>query len=410
MLINNWHQKLEDLYGQMVEWRRYFHQYPELSFEEVETPKLIAEILTDLGIEVRTSVGGRGVVGIIRGGNPGKTVALRADFDALPIQDEKDVPYKSKVPGVMHACGHDGHTATLLGVAKVLSEVRKELSGNVVLIHQHAEEKAPGGAVEMIADGCLEGVDAIFGYHLASPAPLGFVGTRKGPVMAAADSFEVTIYGKGGHGSAPHETVDSIIVATQVINQLQLLVSRQVDPIKTAVLSVGSFHAGVANNVISDKAHFTGTVRSFDPEVRDYLEREFKTIVEGVCAALHAKAEIRYERGYSPVVNHDKETDLFFKVAKDLLGADKVAEIPPLTGSEDFGAYLEHVPGAFFHVGAATPDGREMFTHHHPKFDIDERAIVIAGKTMLSLTYHYLNEHQETSLDDSKNGLLSQIK
>jgi len=395
MALENWHVKLEALYDQMVKWRRHFHQYPELSFEEVETPKLIAKLLTEWGIEVRTGVGGRGVVGLIKGGKSGKTVALRADFDALPIQDEKDVPYKSLVPGVMHACGHDGHTATLLGIAKVLSEVREELPGNVVLIHQHAEEKPPGGAVQMIADGCLDGVDAIFGYHLAAPSPLGFLGTRKGPAMAAADSFEITIYGKGGHGSSPHQTVDSIIVATQVINQLQLIVSRQVDPLKTAVISIGSFHAGNANNVIADKAVLTGTVRSFEPEVRDFLEKEIKNVINGVCATHHAKADIRYERGYSPVVNHDKETELFFKVAKDLFGPDRVAEIPPITGAEDFAAYLEKVPGVFFHVGAANPDGREMFPHHHPKFDFDERAMVIAGKTLLSMTYHYLTEQKE---------------
>jgi amidohydrolase len=203
MLITTWHEKLVELYAQMVEWRRYFHQYPELSYEEVETPKKIAEILKNFDIEVRTSVGERGVVGMIRGGRAGKTVALRADFDALPIQDEKEVAYQSRIPGVMHACGHDGHTSILLGIAKVLSEMREQLSGNIVLLFQHAEEKPPGGAIAMIQDGCLDGVDVIFGTHLVSTMPFGLVGARKGPMQAAADQFEVTIHGKGGHGSAP---------------------------------------------------------------------------------------------------------------------------------------------------------------------------------------------------------------
>ena len=394
MLLSNLHQNLDEMYNQMVEWRRHFHQYPELSFEEFETSKKIAEILTSYGIEVRKGVGGTGVVGIIRGGKPGKTIALRADFDALPIQDEKDVPYKSKVPGVMHACGHDGHTATLLGVAKVLSEVRDELAGNVVLIHQHAEEAGTGGAILMIEDGCLEGVDVIFGTHLSSQTPLGLVGTRKGPLTAAVDGFEVTIYGKGGHGSAPHETVDSIIVATQVINQLQLVVSRRVDPLKPAVLTVGSFHAGEAANVIADKAVFTGTVRTLNSDVRDLMESEIKGIIEQVSSAHHAKAEITYQRGYPSVVNHDKETEFFRKVTSNDLGEENVVEPEILMGSEDFSYYLEHVPGMFFWTGAALSDANAVFPHHHPRFDFDEKAMLVAGKSFLSLVYQYLNENQ----------------
>src|SRR4051794_5992501 len=237
-MIKDWHFQLEEMYEQMVVWRRHMHQNPELSFHEVHTPKMIAEILSDFGIEVRTNVGGRGVVGVIRGTKPGKTIALRADFDALPIQDEKVVPYKSKVPGVMHACGHDGHTATLLAVAKGLSENREQLSGNVVLLHQHAEELAPGGAIAMIEDGCLDGVDAVFGTHLASGAPLGTYLVKSGYSMAAADTFKIKIQGKGGHGSSPHETIDAIAIGAQIINQLQYIVSRRVNPQHSAVVSV----------------------------------------------------------------------------------------------------------------------------------------------------------------------------
>ncbi|MDQ0889799.1 amidohydrolase [Paenibacillus sp. V4I9] len=393
-MITRLHQKLDDMYEQMVEWRRHFHQYPELSFEEVETPKKIAEVLTSFGIEVRTGVGGRGVIGLIRGSKPGRTVALRADFDALPIQDEKDVPYQSKVPGVMHACGHDGHTSTLLGVAKVLSDMREQLTGNIVLIHQHAEELYPGGASAMIEDGCLEGVDAIFGSHLMATMQLGYVGTRKGHLLAASDRFKVTICGKGGHASAPHHTVDSIIVATQVINQLQLLVSRKVDPLQSAVLSIGTFHAGQAVNVITERAVFTGTIRTLNADIRDLMERELKSIVDGVCSAHHATAEIEYQRGYPSCINHDGETEFFNKVAANDLGPDKVLEIPPIMGGEDFSYYLQKVPGMFFFTGAGKANPKANYPLHHPRFDFDERAMLVAGKTLLSLACQYLNEQQ----------------
>ncbi len=393
-MLTVWQQKLAEMYEQMVAWRRHFHQYPELSFEEVETPRKIAEILRSFGIEVRTGVGERGVVGKIRGGKPGRTVALRADFDALPIQDEKEVSYKSKVPGVMHACGHDGHTATLLGVAKVLSEMREQLSGNIVLIFQHAEEQEPGGAIAMIEDGCLEGVDVIFGSHLASILPLGLVATRKGPLLAASDNFEVTISGYGGHGATPHLTVDSIIVAVQVINQLQLLVSRRVDPLQAAVLSIGSFHAGQAPNVIPDRAVFTGTVRTLTPETRDLMERELRAIVEGVSTTLQAKAEIEYVRGYPPLRNHDEETDFFMNVAVNELGADRVIDVPGNMGGEDFAYYLQHVPGVYFFTGAGKAEPNADYPHHHPRFDFDERALLVAGNMLLSLVYNYLKEPQ----------------
>jgi amidohydrolase len=391
-MLKKWNERLEELFDQMVEWRRDFHMHPELSFQEERTPNKIAEYLNSLGIEVKTGVGGRGVVGTIKGGKPGKTIALRADFDALPIQDEKNVPYKSTVPGVMHACGHDGHTATLLGVAKVLSENRGQLHGNVVLLHQHAEEVAPGGAIAMVEDGCLENVDIVYGTHLMSNAPYGIYAYRKGPMMAAADRFVIKIKGSGGHGSAPHETVDAIAIGTQVVNQLQHLVSRQINPLKPAVVSVGSFHAGGASNVIADSAELTGTVRTFDPEVRDYIEREMKTIVEGICSAFHATSEVLYFRGYPAVVNHDEETDVFVEVMKKSVGGEKLVHIDPIMGSEDFGYFIQEKPGMFFFTSAGNEEIGACYPHHHPKFDFDERAMVLAGKALLSLTHHYLCE------------------
>jgi amidohydrolase len=273
--------KLQSYYDEMVEIRRHLHQYPELSFQEVQTPNYIAAYHEKLGNEVRTNVGGRGVVATLKGGKPGKTVALRADFDALPIQEENDVEYASKVPGVMHACGHDGHTATLLVLAKTLAEMKDELEGNIVFIHQHAEELAPGGAIAMIEDGCLDGVDVIYGTHLWTILPYGDVGYRTGPVMAAADSFKIKIQGKGGHGAQPHRTKDSVVVGAQLVGNLQQVVSRRTNPLDPAVLTVASFVAKNAFNVIADSAELIGTVRTFKEETRSLIENEMERIISG---------------------------------------------------------------------------------------------------------------------------------
>lgn len=380
-------EMVEQLFPVMVERRRYLHQHPELSFHEVDTPQFIAERLMELGIEVRTGVGGRGVVGTIRGGKPGKTVALRADFDALPIQDEKTVDYRSTVPGVMHACGHDGHTATLLAVAEILVRQKDELAGNVVLIHQHAEEVVPGGARDMVADGCLDGVDVIFGTHLWSTTKIGTIGYRIGPVMAAADKFELTLFGRGGHGAKPHETIDAVVLGATVVKELQSIVSRRLDPLQQAVLTIGTLHAGNTFNVIADSAELTGTIRTFDPEVAEQIVREMERTIKGVCDAAGATYLFTYERGYPAVVNHPEETNLLRTVASDIMGADRVFEIDPTMGGEDFAYYLQHVPGTFFFTGA----GDETFyPHHHPKFDFEEQAMQYAARILIEVTLRYL--------------------
>lgn len=384
MNIDTLHKELEELFPTMVEIRRDLHQHPELSFQEVRTAKKIADYLTELGIEVRTEVGGRGVVGILRGKKEGKTVALRADFDALPIQDEKDVPYQSTIPGVMHACGHDGHTATLLGVATVLARHREELEGNVVFIHQHAEELTPGGAKPMIEDGCLDGVDVIFGTHLDSLSPSGQINYREGYVMAASDGFEIRISGKGGHGASPHDTVDPIVTASQLVVNLQQIVSRNVDPIKSAVLTIGSFHSGEANNVIPDAAKITGTVRTYDPEVRELIEKRMKQIADATCIANGATCEVIYERGYDAVWNHPEETQYIQKIAETIVGEDKVVEMAPEMGGEDFGYFMQKVPGTFFFTGAALSNTNDVYPHHHPRFDFDEEAMLTAAKVFVS--------------------------
>ena len=371
--------KLEKSYDDMVEIRRYLHMNPEVSFKETKTAAYIADFYTQLGIDVRTGVGGNGVVARVKGATPGKTVALRADFDALPIQDQKETAYASTVPGVMHACGHDGHTATLLQLAKAMNEMRDELSGEYVFIHQHAEESAPGGAIAMIEDGCLDGVDVIFGTHLWSLFESGVIYYATGPIMAAADRFTMTIHGAGGHGAAPHQTKDAIVIGSQLVMNLQQLVSRRVDPIESAVLSVGSFVAENAYNVIADQAVLSGTVRSFTDDVRNLMEKEIQRVAMGTAIAHDCKIAVEYYRGYPAVVNHETETDYLKSVAETIPGLKGVEEMQPQMGGEDFAYYLEKVPGTFFFTGAQPKDA---YPHHHPRFDIDETAMLAAAKTL----------------------------
>lgn len=374
-------KKLEQYYDEMVEIRRYLHQYPELSFKEEKTPQYIADFYRNLGIEVSTGIGGNGVVARIKGNKPGKTIALRADFDALPIQEETDLPFQSKIPGVMHACGHDGHTATLLMVGKVLHELKEELSGEYVLIHQHAEELAPGGAIAMIEDGCLEGVDAIFGTHLWAEVPYGTVRYKTGPIMAAADRFEITIKGHGGHGAMPHKTKDAIAIGSQLVMNLQQIVSRQVDPTEPAVVSVGAFVSENAFNVIADTAKLTGTVRTFSEDVRDQIEAEMERIVQGTCAAAGCGFEFNYFRGYPAVVNHGEETEFLTKIANEVPEVSIVEESDLEMGGEDFAYYLQHVKGTYFFTGAK-PEKDVTYSHHHPKFDINEKSMLAAAKLL----------------------------
>jgi len=379
-------EKLDCAYEDMVVIRRHLHMNPELSFKEEKTAQYIFDFYANLGVEVRKEVGGNGVVARVRGGRPGKTVALRADFDALPIQDEKDVPYKSTVPGVMHACGHDGHTATLLQLAKAMHELHEELAGEYVFIHQHAEEFAPGGAISMIEDGCLDGVDVIFGTHLWSLTPSGTIEYLAGPVMAAADRFDITIQGAGGHGAAPHQTKDAIVIGAQLVMNLQQLVSRRVNPVESAVLSIGSFVSQNAFNVIADSAKLGGTVRTFNPDIRDLMELEMRRVVDGTALANDCTINFEYVRGYPAVVNHAAETEFLKTVAENVSGVESVVESTPQMGGEDFAYYLKKVPGTFFFTGAKPEN---PFPHHHPKFDIDENAMLLAAKTLGAAAVEY---------------------
>ncbi|MEH7481370.1 M20 family metallopeptidase [Neobacillus drentensis] len=381
-MLNKLFAALEGSYEEMVALRRYMHQHPELSFKEYNTVKFIQSFYEKLQIEVRVNVGGNGVVAKVYGKKPGKTVALRADFDALPIQDEKEVPYKSLVPGVMHACGHDGHTATLLVLAKTINDLKEELEGTYVFIHQHAEEYAPGGAISMIEEGCLDGVDVIFGTHLWASEPTGTIQYRTGPIMAAADRFEIDIQGKGGHGAQPHKTVDAIVIASQLVLNLQQIVSRRINPIESAVVTIGSFTAQNAFNVIADKAHLIGTVRTFNDSVRQFIEDEMERIIAGTCSMSGSSYEFRFDRGYPAVVNHEKETAYLTSCAQEVAEVTTIEESEPQMGGEDFAYYLQNVPGTFFFTGAKPVGSETGYPHHHPKFDIDEKAMLIAAKTL----------------------------
>lgn len=383
---------LDDHYEEMVTIRRHLHENPELSFEEVATPAYVATFHKVLGHEVREEVGERGVVATLRGAKPGKTVALRADFDALAIQEENDVSYKSKVDGKMHACGHDGHTATLLGLAKALNAIKDDLAGNVVFIHQHAEEVAPGGAKPMIEDGCLDGVDVIFGTHLWAPVPIGDILVRDGAIMAAADRVEIRIQGKGGHGAEPHHSVDAVVLASQFVINAQQLVSRRIDPLKSAVFTIGHFEAINPFNVVADYVSLTGTVRTFEEQVRTQMEQELEAVLKATCLAFGATYEYRYTRGYPPVYNHVKETEFVAQLAVDVPGVENVITCPPFMIGEDFAYYLEQVPGTFFFTGAKKPEWETAYPHHHARFDFDERAMLIAAKTLGKATWLYLNE------------------
>ncbi|KIL10367.1 M20 family metallopeptidase [Bacillus safensis] len=382
-------ERLDEHYEEMVEIRRHLHMNPELSFQEEETAAFIASYYDTLQIPTRTKVGGHGVLAFIEGASPGPTIALRADFDALPIHDEKDVPYKSTKPGVMHACGHDGHTATLLVLAKVLHTHRDQLKGKIVLIHQHAEEYAPGGAKPMIEDGCLDGVDVIFGTHLWSSEPCGTILYKSGNFMAAADRFSIQVQGKGGHGAQPHLTKDAVLIGSQIVANLQQVVARKVNPIDSAVVSVGGFVAENAFNVIADSAVLTGTARSFEESARHIIEREIEQVVKGVCQMHDAAYTYEYIRGYPAVKNHPKPTEYIAGIANQTEGVTEVKEAETQMGGEDFAYYLQHVPGTFFYTGAMPENSQDVYPHHHPKFDINEKAMPIAAKVLANAVLSY---------------------
>lgn len=380
-------EKIESLYEEMVETRRYLHMHPELSHQEIQTPEFIADQLEKMGVEVRRGVGGRGVVGYIRGSLPGKTIAFRADFDALPIDDKKNVLYKSKVPGVMHACGHDGHTAGLLGFAKVMVSIKDKLPGTIVLIHQFGEEVAPGGAQAMIADGCLEGVDSVYGAHLQSKMESGKIFVRDGFLQASEDTIKIIVHGYGTHGAEPHTGVDPILAASHIMIALQSIVSRNADPLKELVVSIGKFHAGDADNAIPSEAVLEGTIRVFNPELRKMAAERVKKIAENVALAMGASAEVIIEAGYISLWNHSEAVDVVRVAAGKMIGEEMVVETEPIMPVEDFAYFTQAKPGAYFFVGAKMSDETLSFPHHHENFDFDEQAMLVAAKVFVAIYF-----------------------
>lgn len=383
---------LDKLFGAMVERRRHLHRHPELSFNEKETSTYVAGILKELGIEVTEIGGGYGLVGRLRGALPGKTIALRADMDALPIQDEKECEYASQVPGVMHACGHDGHTSVLLAVAEYYSERLQELRGEIRLLFQPAEETCPGGAVDMIEAGALEGVDVIYGVHLWTPLPLGTAASVAGPMMASVDDFFIDIQGRGGHGGMPHKAVDSVVAGSSLVMQLQSVVSRSVDPLQPAVVTIGSIQGGTAQNVIADRCRLSGTARCFDESTRQVIRERIYALVEGITQSYGTEAHIHYITGYPSLINDEAEFGRFNRSVGKVTGlkGETAVRIMP---AEDFAYYLQHVPGCFVLVGAGNEEKGIIYPHHHPRFDIDEGAMLHAAALMVSMAETYQDEH-----------------
>jgi amidohydrolase len=359
----------------VIAWRRHLHSHPELSFQEHQTARYISAALADLGL-APTSPTATSVVADIDGARPGRTIAVRADIDALPIIEDTGLPFASQNSGVMHACGHDGHAAVLLGVAAVLSASRAELPGRVRLIFQHAEECSPHGAPELIDAGVLDGVEAIIGQHLFPALPLGVVGVSRGLMMASSDRFEISFAGHGAHGGMPHEGRDPVAAAAELVQAVQRLVACEIDPRQPAIASITLIRAGEALNVIPATAVVGGSLRAFDRGIRTQLRERIAELCEQVAATHRMGAHVAFDRGLPPLVNTGAITEVIKHIVVD---ADMdLRTVEPITASEDFACYLERVPGAYMLIGARPSGVSEPFPHHHPRFDIHEDALVIA--------------------------------
>jgi amidohydrolase len=383
--------RVADLQPDIQAWRRDIHQHPELLYEVHRTAEFVASRLREFGCdEVVTGLGRTGVVGVIKGRNaPGngdiRVIGLRADMDALPIEEATELPYASKTPGRMHACGHDGHTAMLLGAARYLSETRN-FAGDAVVIFQPAEEGGAGAAA-MIKDGLLDrfNIEQVYGMHNGPGIPVGSFAIRPGPIMASTDSVDIVIEGRGGHAARPHTSIDSVMVGAQLITALQSIVSRSIDPLESAVVSICEFHAGHARNVIPQTAELRGTIRALTPEVRALVGKRLTEVVEGAARMTGARIDLNIERGYPVVVNHEAQTDAASRVAKQVAGDGNVHEMPPLMGGEDFAYMLEQRPGAFIFCGNGDSAGL-----HHPAYDFNDAAIVFGTSYWIKLVENTL--------------------
>ena len=382
-MTHNFLQQAKDLFPYTQSLRRDFHMHPELGFNEIRTGGIVARELEALGIEVTKGVGKTGVVGLMEGTKPGPTILLRFDMDALPITEDTGAEYASANPGVMHACGHDGHTAIGLTVAKILNEHKDELKGSIKFCFQPSEEgtngEEVGGALMMMRDGVLEGpkVEKTLSLHLWNDKPVGWIHVSGGPVMAGAELFIVKLTGKGGHGAAPETTVDPVVCAAQITTALQTIVSRNVPPLKPAVVSVTSIHSGTAFNIIPQTAELNGTIRTFDPDVRKLVLERFEQIVTGIATSMRCESEITIKQVTAPVINNDAVAASVMQSAQSVFPNTEIASNQYLTmGAEDMGYMQEKVDGCYFYIGSANDEKNLNYNHHHPKFDFDEKALI----------------------------------
>ena len=378
---------------EIIKIRREIHQKPELAYREEVTSKLVAERLEALGIQVKRGVGGTGVLGVLKGPRPGKVVGLRADMDALPLDEMADVEFKSKVKGVMHACGHDTHVAMLLGAARLLANHKNELQGTVKFLFQPAEEHGGrGGAKPMIEDGVMKDpkVDYVFGLHIAGDHNSGILGFKAGPFAASPDTFGIRIIGRGGHGASPHETIDPVYVAAQVIIALQGVSGRMIDPMQPIVISVGAVHSGTKENIIPDEAVLQGTIRTLDEVTRKRAKAKVEEVVKGVCKAFGAKAIVEFEKDAYPVtVNDDKVTEQAMKIVRKIRGGTKVKVIEPMLGGEDFSRFLHEAPGTFYFLGTRNTAKGCIYPNHSSRFKVDEDVLKYGSASLALLAVEF---------------------
>nr|WP_234974703.1 amidohydrolase [Tenacibaculum agarivorans] len=396
----------KEIESKVIEWRRYFHQNPELSNREFNTAKKIAKHLKSLGIKTQENVAKTGVVGILEGSKPGKVVALRADIDALPVIERNDLPFKSTVKstylgkevGVMHACGHDTHTAILMGVAEILSKHKDQIKGTVKFIFQPAEEGAPegeeGGAELMVKEGVLKNpnVDAIFGLHIASGFDVGTISYKSGGIMAASQTFKINVKGKQSHGSRPWASIDPIMISAKIIDGLQTIISREVDLTNEgAVITVGKIDSGVRSNIIPESAEMIGTIRTLDYGMQEQINDRMKEMVPAIAKSYRAEASIEIEKGYPITFNDIDLTKQVLPTLQKVAGTKNVHEIKAITGAEDFSFFQKEVPGFYFFLGGKTVGNTNPYPHHTPDFIIDESGMLLGVKTMTQLTFDFLN-------------------
>ena len=388
---------LEERKDEMIAIQRYLHQYPELSFQEEKTARYIADFYKGKDVEIATNVGnGYGIVVTIKGDKPGKTIGLRADFDALPIQEETDLPFKSKNDGIMHACGHDGHTAYLLVLADCLIQLKSEIHGTIKIIHQHAEETPPGGAKSIMESGLLDDLDAVFGIHLMPSMPTGTIGIRSEHFMAGRSFFKLKIQGVGGHGSSPHQANDAIVAGSYFVTAAQTIISRRLNPFDMGVVTIGSFDGKGSFNVIKDSVVLEGDIRYMTVENQQLIQKEVHRLVKGLEEMFGVRCELDYTVDYPPLYN-DPEITSFVQSSLETMDDPDIKEIienPMMPASEDFAYYLQKIPGCYFNIGCCPKGVEKPYFNHHPKFDIDEDALLVAAKAVARVAYDYLETNK----------------